>query len=100
MPVTPGHFTLTREQRQFRQLLNRFPSLVSFWNFQTRDCDVSALERAIPVMSHGEQIMARFVAAVWLGENRFDFDLIDAAATLDDTHRQLITDWLLNPVFP
>jgi hypothetical protein len=51
-------------------------------------------------MSHGEQIMARFFVAVWLGENRFDLDLVDAAATLDDTHRQLIVDWLAKPVFP
>lgn len=44
--------------------------------------------------------MARFLAAVWLGENRFDFDLIDAAATLDAPHRRIISDWLTNPVFP
>ena len=100
MPVTPGHFTLTPEQRQFKQMLDGYPSLIPFWNFDTRNCDLQALERAIPAMSHGEQIMARFFVAVWLGENQFDFDLIDAAATLDDTHRQLIVDWLINPMFP
>ena len=51
-------------------------------------------------LSHGEQIMARFFAAVWLGENKFDFDLVDAGATLDPAHRQVIGDWLTNPVFP
>jgi hypothetical protein len=30
----------------------------------------------------------------------FDFDQIDAATTLDDAHRQLIIDWLANPIFP
>lgn len=61
MPVTPGHFTLTPEQREFKQLLNQFPSLVAYWNFQTRDCDVSALESAIPALSHGERS--------WLGSS-------------------------------
>jgi len=100
MPVTPGHFTLTPEQRQFKQLLDQHPTLTPFWNFESRDCDLAALERSLPAMSHGEQIMARFFTAVWLGENKFDFDLIDAAATLDPQHRQIIVDWLANPVFP
>lgn len=100
MPITPGHFTLSPEQRQFKKLLNDFPRLASFWNFENRDCNLQALEKAIPTMSHGEQIMAKFFVAVWLGENQFDFDMIDAAASLDDTHRQLIINWLSNPVFP
>ena len=100
MPVTPGHFTLSPEQQHFKQLLDGFPSLTIFWDFESRDCHLQALEQAIPAMSHGEQIMTRFFVAVWLGENKFDFDLIDAAATLDDAHRKLIVDWLTNPVFP
>jgi hypothetical protein len=100
MPVTPGHFTLTPEQRQFKQLLDAHPTLVPFWDFESTSLDLAALERALPAMSHGEQIMARFFAAVWLGENKFDFDLVDAAATLDDKHRQLIVDWLASPMFP
>lgn len=100
MPVTPGHFTLSPEQRQFKMLLDGFPTLASFWNFESRDCNLPALKKAIPSMSHGEQIMVRFFVAVWLGENQLDFDLIDAAANLDDSHRQLIIDWLSNPVFP
>jgi len=100
MPVTPGHFTLSPEQRQFKQLLDNYPSLTPFWNFGTRDCNLQALESALPAMSHGEQIMARFFVAVWLGENQFGFDLIDASATLDDAYRQIIIDWLSNPIFP
>lgn len=43
--------------------------------------------------------MATFFTAVWLGVNRLHFDLIDAAATLDDMPRQLIADWLAAPIF-
>lgn len=100
MPVTPGHFTLSPEQRQFKKLLDNYPSLRPFWDFETRGCDVPGLEKALPAMSHGEQIMARFLAGVWLGENQLEFDMLDAARTLDDPHRQAIIDWLTTPVFP
>lgn len=98
--IVPGHFTLTPEQRQFKQLLDEHPTLVSFWNFNSASLDLVALELALPALSHGEQVMARFFAAVWLGENRFDFDLVDAAASLDPQHRQLIVAWLASPFFP
>lgn len=44
--------------------------------------------------------MARFLSAIWLGENILEFDLIDAAITLDQTQLQVITDWLSEPMFP
>ena len=100
MPITSGHFTLTLEQRHFKRMLEKYSQLVSFWDFESRDCHLEKLEAALPAMSHGEQIMARFFTAVWLGENKFEFDLIDAAATLDPEHRQVILDWLAEPVFP
>jgi len=69
-------------------------------DFDKRNCDLAALVRSLPAIAHGEQIMAKFFTAVWLVENKFDFDLITAAATLDDTQRQIIVDWQANPVFP
>ena len=36
---------------------------------------------------------------LWLVENKFDFDFIDAAATLDTEHLQFVIDWLAEPVF-
>jgi len=48
MPVTPGHFTLTAEQRQFKQMLDQHPTLTLFWDFETRDCDLAAFERSLP----------------------------------------------------
>lgn len=95
-----GHFTLTAEQRRFKALLVDYPHLMVFWDFEQRHCDVEALRSALGAMSSGEQIMARFFAAVWMGENVLGFDLIDAVRTLDETELAQIQRWLAEPLFP
>jgi len=100
MTVTPGHFTLSAEQRQFKLMLDPYPHFAPYWNFDTRECDSERLREALGSLSHGEAIMARFLCGVWLGENTLDFDLIEATRSLDDTQRQVIIDWLSNPAFP
>lgn len=97
--VQPGHFTLSKEQRHFKELLQRYPRFVSYWDFDNRTCELEAVERDIGVMSSGEQIMLRFFVAVWLHDNG-KFDFIDAARSLDTPDRQVIIDWLSNPVLP
>jgi len=100
MPVTPGHFTLSAEQRRFKELLERYPRFYQYWNFERRNCDLKAMERDIGVMSNGEQIMLQFFVGVWLRENRMNLDFIDMARSLDDEHLQVIIDWLQDPVWP
>lgn len=98
--VTTGHFTLTPEQRQFKQKLDAYPLLASYWNFEKRDCDLEAIKTDLGVVSHGEAIMLRFFVAVWLGENTLNFDLIEAARVLDNGNLDDIRTWLANPMFP
>ena len=98
--VTTGHFRLTPEQRQFKQMLERYPRLVTYWNFDKREVKLQAIDQDIGAMSHGEQIMLRFFVAIWLGENRINFDLIEAARVLDDGNLDDIRQWLTTPVFP
>ena len=101
MAATPGHFTLTNKQRQFKALLEQCcPRLESYWDFDQRECDIERLRNALGSLSHGEAIMARFLAGVWLGENALDFDMIDAVQTLDETQLQVIISWLSKPIFP
>ena len=59
-------------------MLDGYPPEHRSRTVDTRDCDLQALKRC------GSVII------------KFYFDLIDAA----ETHRQLITDWLNNPIFP
>ncbi len=77
--VTIGHFTLTDEQPRFKAMLAAYLRLMPFWDFEQRECDIKVLRSALGAMSSGEQIMARFIAAVWSWENVLGFDLIDAA---------------------
>ncbi len=44
--------------------------------------------------------MARFVLSVWLGANRYDFDMIDAARVLDSQPMSIITEWGSDPFWP
>jgi len=98
--VTTGHFTLTSEQRQFKKMINEYPLLASYWHFETRDCDLQAINADIGVLSSGEQHMLRFFVAIWLGENKLKFDLIGATKALDDGCLDDIRQWLQTPVFP
>lgn len=100
MPVTPGHFRLTAEQRQFKQLLDQYPRFGDYWDFSDRSVDLDAVNRDIGAMSSGEQLMLQFFVSVWCGNNDMSFDLFDAAKSLDDTDRLVIVDWLTNPLFP
>lgn len=99
MTVTPGHFTLSAEQRHFQKMIKPYPRFTSYWDFESRSCELAAIEKDIGALSHGEQIMLRFFVAVWTGNNG-EFDFIDAARTLDDKERQVIVDWLANPLLP
>jgi len=47
MPVTPGHFTLSAEQRHFKELLMRYPRFSQYWQFDSHDCDLETVERDI-----------------------------------------------------
>jgi len=80
--------------------IERYPRLMTYWNFEKREVKLQAIDQDIGAMSRGEQIMLRFFVAVWLGENRLNFDLIDATRALDDGNLDDIRKWLAQPVFP
>lgn len=50
--------------------------------------------------SHAERIMAQFMVAVWFGENRLQFDAIEAAYVLDQQHRAIVAEWINQPLWP
>lgn len=99
MSVVTGHFTLSAEQKRFKETLEQFPQLSLFWNFEKREYDAKGLGKTLNVMYHGERLMAEFFVAVWTGENTHDFDFIDAAKTLESDHRRVVFDWLSEPYF-
>jgi len=100
MIVTSGHFSLSPEQRRFKDAISAYPYLLPYWDFDQRECDVEALRSMLNRFSEQENIMARFFAGVWLGENSLDFDLIIAAKSLDTSNQKVITNWMALPEFP
>jgi len=98
--ITEGHFTLSDEQRRFKELLAECPRLVGYWDFGDRSCDVERLRKDLSVLSSGEAIMAKFYLAVWSGQDDLGFDLIDAVKSLDPEHLDVIVRWLAHPEFP
>jgi len=98
--ITPGYFELTEDQREFKELLDQFPRLISYWDFNKRECDLERLKSDMSALSTGEAIVARFLVGVWLGENQLNFDIFDASKSLDSESYQRIVAWLNNPFFP
>ncbi len=86
---------LSVDQARFAVLLEQVPPLLPYWDFAEASCDVERLERDMGAWSHGEQIMGQFFVGVWLGENRLQFDLIEAASILNPKHRAIIAELFL-----
>lgn len=100
MNLTPGHFTLSPAQRHVKTQLEAYPYRQPYWDVDQRELDTERLKKTLGVLSHSEAIMARFFANLWLGDNTFAFDLIEAANTLDADDRTVIARWLADPTFP
>lgn len=86
------------EYERFFKMLDKTPRIAGLWDRENRSLDVERFEKELRLMSSGESHLARFFAGIWLGENRYDFDLIEAVHVLSD--RKIISDWIENPVFP
>lgn len=89
---------LSESQHQFHELIKPYPRLAALWNWNNKELDIKAFEKAIKLMSKGEKTLACFFASIWLCNN-MGFDLLDAAE-LDASERKLIANWLINPVWP
>lgn len=85
---------------KFLAMLNTYPRLLPLWNVERSEYKPEQVNHYLGVASHGEAIMLRFFLAVWRGDNSFDFNIIDAAATLDAPEMQIITNWLTHPFWP
>ena len=90
---------LSSGQAQFADLIQSFPWLEKYWDWDKRECAYETLKENMGVMSHGEQIIAQFFLGVWTHKDE-GFDILEAASVLDRETRQLITGWLVEPFWP
>jgi hypothetical protein len=94
---------LTEKQQRFFDLIETSSVadwILPFFDIEKRQLKLDMIESQIQTLSHGEQIMLRFFAGLWLNDNRFGFDLFDAVGTLDHQNMEIITDWLSDPFWP
>lgn len=87
-------------QMHFAALLKGYPKLVQFWDFDTGCMNAEGLKRSMQSMSHGEQVLAKFFACLWLGQNDWNFDLFEATSVLDRRNMRTIQDWIDDPFWP
>ncbi len=92
---------LSPSQSRFYQLLNKYaPYLLTLWDWQKAELKLEMAQRYLATASHGEAVMCRFAVAVWLGQNDFQFDLVDAAGALEREQRLVVAAWLVDPFWP
>ena len=77
----------------------QMPYLLHLFDFERGMLLTSKLDDYLAVASHGEQIMARFVATVWTHENKYEFNIVDAASVLDEQQVVVVTSWLRQPIW-
>lgn len=92
---------ITDIQARFARWIDvKMPYLAELFDFEGREYLPEVVESYLVTASHGETIMARFALAVWRHDNNFEFDITDAAAVLDPSQVQIISDWLAEPWWP
>lgn len=92
---------LTPEQERFKNWIEaRLPFLAHLFDWGKAEFLPSEVEKYLGVSAHGQSIMARFALGIWCGNDRYNFDFIEAARTLDDELMAVVTEWMEAPFFP
>ncbi len=88
-------------QEKFFNMLNEMPRLGHLWDKEKEEMNVPLFEAELNVMSSGEVEIAKFFAAVWLGNNtKYGFDLVDAIGQVDPARGKIILNWVRDPFWP
>lgn len=88
------------QDRFERWLVKNAPYLSLLWDFEKHDLSLAMVDSYLATASHGQAIMCRFAAGVWLGSNEYQFDMINAAGVLDDEQKAAIAAWFTSPFWP
>lgn len=86
-------------RERFYNMINQ-TNLSHYWDQKSHELKVDLFGEDLKMMSSREAMFARFVANIWFGEEKYFFNTIEAAKTLDPKHIQIITNWLQNPYWP
>ena len=88
------------QQRFFYFMQEKADFLLPYWDMSERLMHDEKLEEAMGFWSSGEIQLAKFFAGLWLHKNRYDFDIFEAASSLDAANTSIIVEWLSDPFWP
>lgn len=91
---------INQDKVRFFSALMRYPSLLQLWNLEKIELDVEAAEMYLRCCSAGEALLAKFFFMVWMGDDRYGFNLIEAARKLDFKTLIMIAEWIEDPFWP
>ena len=93
---------MTPDQIRFQVMLEQYPSLYCYWNFEKKESLIKQAESHfiddLP-LSSGEKILMTFFLSVWFGRN-VNFDITRAAGVLSTENKMVIAQWFLDPFWP
>lgn len=88
---------MTNDQIRFQAMLEQYPNLYCYWDFDNREVKVKTADD-LP-LSSGEKILMTFFLSVWFGRN-VNFDITRAAGVLSTENKMVIAQWFLDPFWP
>ena len=88
------------ENDRFFEILSQHPNLAIYWDREKNELDITSFEQALGKMSSGEAATAKWLAGVWLHENRFGFDLFQHMSYLDGHALEAFQNWVNDPFYP
>jgi hypothetical protein len=88
----PGKFALWVKEKM--------PDLAYMFDFEKQERIDDNVEDYFTLASHREYLRGNFILSIWDQDNRFQFDFVDAARTLNQQDMSIITDWLNSPIWP
>lgn len=90
---------LTPERNRFYVTIDKYSFLRPLWDKERHELNLELFRVSLESMSAAEANLARFMAAVWLGRNDFEFDLFEAMKDGSGIESVLV-EWISDPYWP
>lgn len=89
------------QKRFFDELLAHYPRLAEYWDREDRSFLDEKATATMGVLSCGERVVLKALAAIWMGSAEAPFKLdFSGVGALSPNFRKPLVDWLLNPFWP
>jgi len=99
--VIRANFQLSPEQKRFKALVrNLEPQAIKYFDFNTRGLNTRRVEADLNDLPQDQRLKLAFLCNLWLNEEKFSFNILDAVRCLTKQEVNIIIIWMLKPFFP